>query len=420
MSEDTTHFEFIIPEGIEIPTDAIEAFFRARIADDEVDIHVNVGEDDAESRYDVHLEFFLFEPAERDQAMHDLAAMGAQRIVCTEWYDGTGETNVFPLVDGEVLEFLSEEEYIDFLSEEDEEYDDDAEDNDEPDNDAPDDGDIDAALLAHAAEQESYLLLTFLIDQRPDTKSLAKFKSVVRGPFEEGYIPVVKSAFADGRMALLYAGYIFPDELGFLVAENGGNLVAKCFDLVTALGGREPLIRIHHDEKGAECEARLEGGKPVCEYTQRGGYMSGDVRPAQAGYMYGVDSYTDNDAGRQAHALMTRLFDTLELSQTAAGAGVDECNKRLERVCQRLGLKIVPGLKKNGVQNALVVLDRDQGKAIAKTFERKSDALEWIALRIVNERDGQFASGDYAVFDAVEDVVYSLDTEYHWAPTSSQ
>ena len=325
--------------------------------------------------------------------LSELAGFGSPDAHARVWNDATGEATVYGLVDGELLSFDSLEAL------------------DRSANDAAAETMPDTRLQKLIEDAPSWLAIRFARPEKPLAKHLARVRGKVRALFEEATIEASGSSWADGIATVVYRGHIDTDVLPLMVRDN--ELVADLFEILGGFGAADIRMTLHHEALRADCHAFVEQGELVCRFLHRGQYVRGFVAPSTDGIVRGGEEATDPDT-QTFDRLFDRLNDGLELVHASEGKTIDECTESLLSLSRSQRFAVFPRLVRIGVENALVVIDFDQGKAIGITFPQKAMATEWIARRIHDHREGVFASGDYGLYDAVADRFYLLQEDVTW------
>ena len=270
---------------------------------------------------------------------------------------------------------------------------------------------LDGKLEQWAQEADSFLAITFRAPKKPDRKHLTKIRNKARALFEEAVIDASKSYWRDGVATVAYRGYIYPDLVPAMVRER--YLVDDLFAILETMGAQKAHLRLGHKELPAECHAFVDNGKLLCRLLHQGRYIKGFVSPGVEGATRGGEEAQDPDI-RKFNRLFDDLGRHLNLSYGTAERTVEECTDALVALGERKSFAVLPRLKRIGVEHAFVIVDFDQGKAISRTFPEKLMAIEWLATRIHDQRDGIFSSDDYGLFDAVATRFFLLKEDFTW------
>lgn len=390
MSEDQTMITFRLPAGSTDEAPALAAVKRCLAAHEP---HHSFDVALTGRSVQLTIERAALQGSALAELLSELEGFGSTDAHARVWNDATGEATLYGLIDGELLAF----DTLETLN--------------RSANDAAIETMPDARLQKLVEEATSYLAIRFARPEKPLAKHLARVRNKVRALFEEAAIEASGSSWADGIATVVYRGSIDTDLVTPMVRDN--DFVDDLFESLGKIGAEDIRVTLHHDELQADCHAFVDHGKLVCRFLHRGRYVRGFVAPSTDGVVRGGEATQDPDT-QAFNRLFDRLNDGLQLVHASGGKTIDDCTEALLSLAKRASFAVLPRLARIGVENALVVIDFDQGKAIGITFPQKAMAMEWIARRIHDHREGAFSADDYGLYDTVANRFYLLQTDLTW------
>jgi len=327
------------------------------------------------------------ETSERGKLFLDLKGIGLNDITAIQWYDNVGEKLYFRYESGKTYEFESLEEFNAWnektkFSNKSEEV-----------------------VLKAVKANPCYMLIKFDSVEKPNSKVISKIRQSAKVVFEECHIASSKTSYSDGTMYILYAGYIFQDYVYEMVINNF--CVDGVFKGVYDAKGTNLNIVIHHEKFPVDCHSFVKKYKLKTRFVYDGRY-SKSIIPQSID-----DSLDESDCQKndQKYCVASNNL-VLERANKSEMETYEECLKRLLAASKKHDFRISPKLKANLITMPLIIID--EGLAKSQVQKNKSKAVDWIFSRINKRSDQKFNSGDYAIFDAVENRYYMLQDDLSW------
>ena len=340
------------------------------------------------------LENVCLDSSELNKLFVHLKKQGLTDMTANQWYDNVGEQRFFRYESDETYEFESLDEFNAWNKE----------------SKFVDENEV--KVLKAVKDNPCYMLIKFDRAEKPDAKVISKIRQSAKVVFEECHISSSKTSYHEGKMHILYAGYIFQDYVFEMVDEN--YCVDKIFQAVIKAKGTNLEINIHHKELPVECISFTNKKLRLVTRFMLDGLYTKRVISKSLVSKISMDDYEDDEASQMFGKMACKVHDGLKLSHTAESAPIEKYMKRIDAAAKKYNFQNDEiTLKKLSNVNFQPLIVINEGYT-STSYLYKAGAVGLI-LRCVFARKNQgFNSGDYSIFDAVENCYYILQDDLSW------